>query len=394
MPSDHDILMAMVGIIATGRSDFEAIKLFAQDTVFRSGLNLKRVPSPETLRQRFDEFPPRVHQALQQVNLAILKDSSFGTVALGEQEFVPLDADVSILENSCAQKREGVSFTYKRCNGYAPMFAYLGTEGYMLQQELRYGSQNCQNGTPDFLRKCMESLQALQLETPVLVRLDSGNDALENIEILQNSGHSFLIKRNLRKEPKEQWLALAKRTGEATVCREGKERFVGRVDHICPGGSSTPVPVYYEVIVRHIDADGIPFLIPEIEVNTFWCNVPTDPEEVIACYHNHGTSEQYHSELKTDLDVQQLPSGHFSVNALVLSCAQLAFNALRNLGQRVLQNRALLPLRTDVKRFRLSTVLKNLIYVAGKVVRHGNRRTLQFGKHCPWYDCIAQAALY
>ena len=123
--SDHDILMAMVGIIATGRSDFEAIKLFAQDTVFRSGLNLKRVPSPETLRQRFDEFPPRVHQALQQVNLAILKDSSLGTVALGEQEFVPLDADVSILENSCAQKREGVSFTYKRCNGYAPKFAYL-----------------------------------------------------------------------------------------------------------------------------------------------------------------------------------------------------------------------------------------------------------------------------
>ena len=391
--NDHDILMSMIGSIATGRSDFEAIKLFANDSVFRSGLSLTRVPSPETLRQRFDEFPARVHQNLQKLSLALIKQNTLGTISLGEQSFVPVDADVSVFDNSCANQREGVSFTYKRCNGYAPMFAYIGTEGYMLEQELREGSQHCQKHTPEFLSSLVDSLETLNLEQNILVRLDSGNDALENLEILQEAGHSFLIKRNRRKESKEQWLAVARRTGQSTPCREGKERFVGRVDHICPAGSKQPVPIYYEVIVRHSDADGIALLIPDIEVNTFWCNVYAQAEEVIQCYHDHGTSEQYHSELKTDLNVEQLPSGRFSVNALVLRCAQVAYNALRCLGQRVLQERDVLPIRTKVKRFRLSTVLKNLIYVAGKVVRHANRRTLQFGKHCPWYDCIARVAL-
>ena len=30
----------------------------------------------------------------------------------------------------------------------------------------------------------------------------------------------------------------------------------------------------------------------------------------------HGTSEQFHSEFKTDLDIEQLPSGKFATNAL------------------------------------------------------------------------------
>ena len=38
-------------------------------------------------------------------------------------------------------------------DGYAPIFAYIGTEGYMLNQELRPGKQHCQSGTPVFLRQ-------------------------------------------------------------------------------------------------------------------------------------------------------------------------------------------------------------------------------------------------
>ncbi|WP_287037706.1 hypothetical protein [Desulfobacter sp.] len=44
--------------------------------------------------------------------------------------YIPLDLDVSPFDNS-KTKKEGVSKTYKGCDGYAPMFGYLGTEGYL-----------------------------------------------------------------------------------------------------------------------------------------------------------------------------------------------------------------------------------------------------------------------
>lgn len=54
---------------------------------------------------------------------------------------------------------------------------------------------------------------------------------------------------------------------------------------------------------------------------------------IIALYADHATSEQLHSEFKTDLDIERLPSGKFATNALVLAGAQLAHNILRWIGQ-------------------------------------------------------------
>jgi hypothetical protein len=56
--------------------------------------------------------------------------------------------DVSPFDNSKTQK-EGVSRTYKGVDGFAPIFAYLGTEGYLVNLEFREGKQHCQKNTPN-----------------------------------------------------------------------------------------------------------------------------------------------------------------------------------------------------------------------------------------------------
>ena len=47
------------------------------------------------------------------------------------------------------------------------------------------------------------------------------------------------------------------------------------------------------------------------------------PEEIIKLYNDHDTSEQLHSEFKTDMDLERLPSGKFDTNALVMALAGL-----------------------------------------------------------------------
>ena len=94
------------------------------------------------------------------------------------------------------------------------------------------------------------------------------------------------------------------------------------------------------MIERLTDAKtGETFLIPEIEVNTWWTNLPEKPPTIIELYHRHGTSEQFHSELKTDIGLERMPSGSFKTNDLFLRLGMLAFNVLRIIGQRAMSHK-------------------------------------------------------
>ena len=89
----------------------------------------------------------------------------------------------------------------------------------------------------------------------------------------------------------------------------------------------------YEITERTIDRYGQYFIVPDIELGTYWTNTSLPDETVIDLYHAHGESEQYHSEIKTDMDVERLPSGKFESNKLVLELTMIAYNILRIIGQ-------------------------------------------------------------
>ena len=121
---------------------------------------------------------------IQQANVDMLRKMHIEPTAL-DNGFVSVDIDVTPFDNSKSNK-EGVSRTYKGFDGYAPIMAYIGTEGYLVNLELRIWKQHCQKETPDFLRETIELCRQLT-EKPLLIRLDSGNDASENIGIFNRA---------------------------------------------------------------------------------------------------------------------------------------------------------------------------------------------------------------
>ena len=118
------------------------------------------------------------------------------------------------------------------------------------------------------------------------------------------------------------------------------------------------------------------------------------PEEyfrkIIELYHQHGTSEQFHSELKTDMDLERLPSWKFDTNALMLSLGLVAYNLLRLCGQTALtENESLppeskMPLSKPVFRRRLRSVIHDLMYFAARLTKHSNRWGLSLWWSNPW----------
>jgi len=91
-----------------------------------------------------------------------------------------------------------------------------------------------------------------------------------------------------------------------------------------------------------------------------------------------------HSEIKSELDLERLPSGKFDTNNLVLHLGLAAYNILRFIGQESLKV-ADSPLRKKAQRRRIRTVIQNLITLASRLVYHARRYKLSFGWHCPWF---------
>ena len=391
----HSDILSAVSIMQTlGRNEFADIELFRRDRLFKGVLSSNRVVSEGTLRQRLEDIAEMndSQTLLDDPNVELLsKVECFGEEKTDHASYIPIDIDVSVQDNS-GSKKEHVSWTYKNLDGYAPIFAYLGTEGYMLANELRPGSQHSAKGAVEFGRRALDMAGRLGISPDrLLVRTDSGHDDSEFISMLLEKRVKFLVKRNLRKEAPEQYLATARRIGEKVKSREGKNVYRCVLSHIHPKGlEDAPLFVVVEVVERLTDPDGQELLIPDLKVSTWWTNLPESEADCVRLYHNHGTSEQFHSELKSDMCVERLPSGKFAVNALILNVAALSFNCLRMLGQNALRMTRLLPRSFNVERRRLRSVMQDLIHVACKVVSHAGMKILKFGRDCPWFHVFKE----
>ena len=380
-----DVCAAMIGLVAMGKPDFAAIEEWRDEPFFLEAMGLAKAPSEATLRQRLDDLGSAPREVILEESAALTRRHA-PVVSACWGDRVALDIDVSPFDNS-GTKKEGVSRTYKQVDGYSPIFAYLGEEGYLVNLALREGRQHCQKGTAEFLKESIGLARGI-VQAPLLVRMDAGNDSADNIRVCRKEKADWIVARNLRNEKVDEWLETAWAFGEVDSPREGKTVLTGETHMVCDGRLER---VVFRVTERTTSADGQLLLFPDMEVRTWWTSLKCPAAEVISLYHAHATSEQFHSELKTDLALERLPSGKFATNALVLLLGMVAYNCLRLIDQRSLSHPEDLPpsLRRRIekrglRRRRLRTVIQDLMYLAARIVRHARSVALKFGRHSVW----------
>ncbi len=383
-----DILLTEIGMLTLGKTNFDYVNEFHSDPeYYKLALGIAYgLPCESTLRMRLDTIGQTMNKEIMEGNISMFKACKVEPSALS-CGYVPVDLDVTPFDNSKSHK-EGVSRTYKNFDGYAPMMAYIGTEGYGLNFELREGSQHCQKGTPNFLKETVSAAKQLT-NKPLLFRMDSGNDAVENMEILHwdDKNIKFLIKHNFRRENR---YALADELRK--VCkniqkpREGKTVYIGSTwrkintkekGEIC-------IRAVYEIIDRTMTENGQLIFDTESEINLYLTSLELSDEKVIELYHNHAVCEQYHSEIKTDMDVERLPSGKFDTNALILKLAMLAYNILRIIGTEAMMKHDMPIRHNTIKRRRIRTVIDRLMLIAGHLTVHARKYILALGRSSPW----------
>ena len=233
-----------------------------------------------------------------------------------------------------------------------------------------------------------QRLSAAGPKAPILARLDSGFDSarlMREIEAYNKPGLpvvDWLIKWNPRTT---NVAALAQQLDADTATRWEHPRAGKRVAlwevSLSIQGIQRPLRRVLRMTERTIDAQGQLLIEPKLTLDGWSTSLRAkafDAQAVIGLYADHGTHEQFHSEFKTDLDLERLPSGKFDTNYLVWELAALAMNILRLMGQNALLGPEA-PVRHKAKRRRLKTVMQELIYRASRLIAHGRRVVLGLG---------------
>lgn len=306
--------------------------------------------------------------------------------------YVCLDFDTFTMDNSGTRKEE-VSRTYQGFDGYTPIAAYLGNEGWNIGLELRPGKQHSALETEYFLERVFPRVARwVPNDAKVLVRDDSGFDSAcwlfvhaeerDRMASLER-GFEYLVKWNPRGQAsvkhKLEWVARAENAKAFRETRPGKREALLSLDvDRAWKKAHRSFRLIVRVVERTIDKRGQHLLEPTVEIEGRWTSLAEAPEMVIERYQDHGTHEQFHSEIKTDLDLERLPSGKFDTNDAVLHIVVFVYNGLRLIGQLGLTGE-MSPVRHLAKRRRLKTVLQEVMYRAAQFIAKARRVFLDFG---------------
>ncbi len=385
-----DIIKSAVGLLSIGKSDFEAIEAFRDNRFFKRAMGVRKVPSSVWLRQRLDRAGNTLLLPIDEMSVRLIERAAAPITP--HKGYICLDLDTFVMDQS-GSKKEDVSRTYQGVDGYTPVAAYLGNEGWCVGLELRPGRWHSSLEIEYFLERLFPRVERLvSPEQAVLLRKDSGFDSAKLLFAVAdektrwaNLGRSFdyLIKWNPRRQDKDHWVAHAEMVGAFVEKRPGKrEALLSLPVERVFGKHSRQFRLVVRVIERTIDKRGQVLLFPEISLEGWWTSLEDDAARVIERYRDHGTHEQFHSEFKTDLDLERLPSGKFETNDAMLRIGMLAYNCLRLIGQLGLLGE-LAPLRHPAKRRRIKTVLQEIMYRAAQVIHKAREWWLDLGKTSP-----------
>ena len=151
-------------------------------------------------------------------------------------------------------------------------------------------------------------------------------------------------------------------------------------------GSECPIRQVFEV-TEVLAKDNVFLMMPEVRVCVLWTSLDLPSAEVLRLYRERGTSEQYHSEFKTGLDMERLPSGKFAVNATYLRLGMLVYNMLRVVGNDMIVAH-MLGLKKATRR-RTRTVMRCVMDMCARITRHGRKTTLHVACTPPWYEVFS-----
>ncbi len=369
--------MLLIVHLLLGYRQLQDMRYYRDDPVVHRLLGVKRLPDVATISRSLAEMDTRSVEKLRRLNrrqvLQRIEDLGLTRVAL--------DFDGSVLSTS--RFAEGMAVGYNRRKkgqrSYYPLFCTIAQTGQAFDVWHRPGNVHDSNGAEAFILASIREIRAIVPRAIIEVRMDSAffSDAI--VGRLENEGVEFTISVPFERfaklkcivEGRKRWRHLDQRRNFFQMqwkpnSWQRKQRFVfirtrNRKQHKEPLQLDMFIPYEY----------GYDFKV-------IVTNKPLSAKKALAFHNGRGSQEGIFAELKSQAQMDYIPTRRQAGNQVYLLAAMLAHNLSREM-QMVANNRqrGTTEKRAPLWQFaQLGTLRRKLIQRAGRLTRPQRKLTL------------------
>ena len=374
----HDFtVMLLIVHLLLGYRQLQDLRYYRDDPVVQRLLGVKRLPDVATISRSLAGMDTRSVEKLRQLNRrqVLQRIEQMGLAR------VTLDFDGSVLSTS--RFAEGTAVGYNRSKkgqrSYYPLFCTIAQTGQAFDVWHRPGNVHDSNGAEAFILACIREIRGIAPRAIIEVRLDSAffSDAI--VGRLENEGVEFTISVPFERfaklkgivEGRKRWRHLDQRCHFFEMrwkpnSWQRKQRFVfirtrNRKQHKEPLQLDMFIPYEY----------GYDFKV-------IVTNKRLSAKKALAFHNGRGSQEGIFAELKSQAQMDYIPTHRQAGNQVYLLAAMLAHNLSREM-QMVANNRqrGTTEKRAPLWQFtQLGTLQRKLIQRAGRLTKPQRNLTL------------------
>ncbi len=308
------------------------VEFYEDDPLVQRVLGLKIMPSASTVSRTLMEFDDRAVEAHHDLNRGMVIER---LQRVGVRR-IPLDFDGSV--SSTAKHAEGSAVGFnkqkKGARSYYPLYCTVAQTGQVFDVLHRSGNVHDSRGAAAFVRQCVERIRGAVPGVLIEIRMDSAFFSDEMVELLHGSSVEFTISVPFERFTELKGMVQARRTWwRATVdgalryfekdwkpkCWKRSYRFIF-IRRATPGQQKGPIQL-----------DLFEPTEPGFEFKVIVTNKTAWSMKVVRFHEGRGQQEHVFGELKTQANMDYIPSRSWAGNKIYLLCAILAHNLGREL---------------------------------------------------------------
>lgn len=372
-----NIVLLLVVHLLLGYRELRHLRFYQDDPMVRRLLGLRRLPDVATISRQMVALDDNSVERLQH----LLRTLVLERIALLALRRITLDFDGSVIGTGRYAEGTAVGFNRKKKGqrSYYPLFCTLAQTGQVLDVLHRSGNVHDANGAQAFILECVEQVRSVLPGVRIEIRMDSAffSDAI--VEALDQAGIEYTIS-----VPFERFVALK---GHIE-----KRRRWARLDGQCDFFESRWKPKSWQrrhrfvfirrcTKVQHKQPVQLDLFVPfeyGYEFKVVLTNKRLSAARVVAFHNGRGSQEGLFAELKSENQMDYVPTRTWRGNRVYLLAALLAHNLSRELQMiahpRSRSTRQKRPALWDFEK--LDTLRRRLIQRAGRLIRPQGRLTL------------------
>lgn len=371
------LLLGLIVHLLLGYRQLRDARYYRDDPMVRRLLGLSRLPDVATVSRFLAEVGAQSVERVRRLCRDLVLER---LVALAPRR-ITLDFDGSVISTGRWAEGTAVGFnrSKKGSRSYYPLFCTLAQTGQVFDLLHRPGNVHDSRGAKDFLLACIQQIRAALPGIFIEVRLDSAffSDAI--VTTLRDLGVEFTIS-----VPFERFVGLKQRIES----RRRWYRINAEVSCFEDRWKPHSWPRRYRLVLlrtRHRRRSKLPVqldLFQPVDVDFRYTVVLTNKtgraRTVAHFHHGRGAQEGVFAELKSQGQLDYVPTRTLVGNQLFLLAAILAYNLNRELQMTVqTTDRTTTPTRAPLWRFtQLDTLRRTLIQRAGRLTTPQGALTL------------------